>query len=161
PALAKLGSADAMESARTTGRRRTSPAKKIIHDRSVRDSSRPKRRSACTAGTRGIRIAAGQPKKATSGLERNSPTGPTLASTLTPKRSPHKASAISAPARKTARSNSAIPVISRFSVVLLTLRVDPHLCRLLEQLRLALEELRVHLPGREPRVLHHAGEKRN
>src|SRR5690349_5618592 len=35
------------------------------------------------------------------------------------------------------------------------------LYRLLEQLRLALEELRVDLPGHEPRVLHHAREKRD
>ena len=38
-----------------TGRSTTTPARKIIHDRSVSDSSRPNRRSACTADERNQR----------------------------------------------------------------------------------------------------------
>src|SRR5689334_9714356 len=68
-----------------------------------------------------MRMAAGQPKNVTSGCDRNFPTAPTLASTLTPERIVENASATNAPARNTASRRSAMPVISRFSVELLTL----------------------------------------
>src|SRR6185503_17989555 len=51
PALATPGGGGESTSASATGNSSTMPAKKIIHDRSVRDSSRPNNRSACTAGT--------------------------------------------------------------------------------------------------------------
>ena len=62
----------------------TTPAKNIIHFRSVSDSSRPKTRSACTAGASGAMAAAGQPTSSTSGWARYQPTGPMLARTSTP-----------------------------------------------------------------------------
>ena len=61
------GGAGSASAERDGQEQRRCPAKKIIHERSVSDSSRPNSRSACTAGTSGIRKAAGQPKNATSG----------------------------------------------------------------------------------------------
>jgi hypothetical protein len=57
----------AIASPTATGRSTTTPARKIIHDRSVSDSRRPNSRSAWTAGTSGVSAAAGHPKKLTTG----------------------------------------------------------------------------------------------
>src|SRR6185437_2659604 len=112
--LGRPGGGADTPSASAAGSRAITPAKKIIHERSVRDSSRPNRRKACTPGTSGTSAAPGQPKKCTRGDARKLPTQPKLDSTPLPTRHVASASAQSAPPRKTANSNSAIPRISRF-----------------------------------------------
>src|SRR5260221_7153234 len=103
-----------------TGSSATTPAKKIIQERSVSDSSRPNRRSACTAGTAGVSAAAGQPTKATMGLASQSPSQPMCARTSTPVRSCASAYAARAPPRNTEKRRSAMPPSSRFRAELPT-----------------------------------------
>ena len=101
----------------------TMPAKKIIHERSVSRFESAEQSQRMHRGNERNEHAAGQPKNA---HERRGqeivPTTPTLASTLTPVA--HAAAPARArrtpPARKTAKSKSAIPRISRLRVELLT-----------------------------------------
>src|SRR4029453_19198385 len=96
------------------GRITTNPMRNTSHERSVSDSNRPNSRSACTAGMRGSRSAAGIPINSRDQLRRQAPTGPkTLFAAVHDSYTAVPGGTSTAPARNRANSNSAIPQISR------------------------------------------------
>src|SRR2546423_184259 len=100
---------------KTTGRSRTMPRRKTIHDLSFRSPRRPKSRNAWAAGARGRSAAAGQPRKSAIGCARSAPIQPKFPLTSPLPRSREYPSAASAPARKMAKRSSTMPRISRAS----------------------------------------------
>src|SRR4051812_25899051 len=103
------------ESPSATGNRRTTPAKKIIHDRSFSASSRPNKRSECTTGTRGVNTAAGQPNSQTSGSTITRPTRPTVPVASNPERAVEIPTATRAAARKSPKRRSEMALSSALS----------------------------------------------
>ena len=103
-----------------TGSSTTTPRETPATIGPSRDSSRPKRRSAWTAGASGSEQRRGQPDRtsrepAARGTRRRARTR--CAPPCTTRRPPSPAERASAPARKSANSSSAIPAISRLSDV--------------------------------------------
>src|SRR3954470_14791044 len=98
------------------GRITTTPMRNTSHERSVSDSKRPNRRSACTAGMRGRSSAAGIPISSRDQLRRHAPTGPnTLFAAVQDSYAAVPGGTSTAPARNRANNNSAIPATSRLS----------------------------------------------